>query len=331
MATSDTSPVPALSPEARLYKYVRLNGRWKYLRADYSEDRVVPHSVFLPKSTKPTTIESGYYVAYDGGNWHRLSADPSEAERLFKLARTSAQLELLQAQVTALKSGTPVPETKSTVLTVGVAFKKYLDDIWLQVEAGGKKKRTYETIEDIVAPFCKFVGLDKPIASITRETALTYISKLKKKKTDSPCDKTTKQNHFIYIQQFLQANDMYLFKKGDCPKAPSGSSEDIRMYTDEEMNSLFGAASEYHRIIWKTFLMSGMRENELTHLYKRDVRKTADGWIIRVEGKPELDDWDRHPPVTLPSPSNALSKGNGDMYVSRVRVRLGRLIAVVLN
>jgi hypothetical protein len=92
MATSSTSPIPVLSPEARLYKYVRLSSGWKYLRADYSEDRIVPHSVFPPKSTKPTIIEGGYYVAYDSGKWHRSAEDPSEAERLFKLARTTSQL-----------------------------------------------------------------------------------------------------------------------------------------------------------------------------------------------------------------------------------------------
>ena len=43
---------------------------------------------------------------------------------------------------------------------------------------------------------------------------------------------------------------------------------------------------------WKALLMSGVREEELTHLYKRDVRMNDDGsWIIRVEGKPELSDW----------------------------------------
>jgi integrase len=43
---------------------------------------------------------------------------------------------------------------------------------------------------------------------------------------------------------------------------------------------------------WKTLLMSGVREEELTHLHKRDVRVNDDGsWIIRVEGKPELSDW----------------------------------------
>jgi integrase len=298
MATNPISnSAPALSVDARLYKYVRTNSGWKYCRAHYDGNRLVPHSVFPPKSSSPLVIEGGYYVAYDKDRfnkpvWHRLHEDSQEAERLFKLAVTSSQLLKLHAEAEALKNGTyaSVVVCNPKVLTVGTALKKYLDNIWLQVQASAKKRRTYETVEHILHPFCRSVGLEKPVESISREMALTYIGNLKtKRQTD--CAKTTKQNVFIYIQNFLSSNEMDVFLKGDCPQAPSESSEDIRMYTDEEMNALFTAASPYHSMCWKTYLMSGMREHELTHLYKHDVRKLPDGWIIRVEGKPALNDW----------------------------------------
>jgi integrase/recombinase XerD len=297
MATNSiTNVAPALSVDARLYKYVRTEGGWKYCRAHYDGSRLVPHYVFPPKSTFPVLVEGGYYVAYDKdqfnkGVWHRLHEDPQEAERLFKLAVTTAQLQQLQAQAEALKNGTATSAVANPkVLTVGAARKKYLDNIWLQVQASGKKKRTYETVGAILEPFCEYVGLGNPVESITREMALTYIGNLKTKK-QRDCAKTTKQNAFIYIQNFLQSNDIDIFVKGDCPQAPSESSEDIRMYPDEELDAVFAASTDYHRMCWKTYLMSGMREHELTHLYKRDVRKIPDGWIIRVEGKPELNDW----------------------------------------
>lgn len=57
-----------LTSDARLYKYVRVpGGRWKYLRADYDDLSLNPHSVFLPKSGHPVRIEGGYYVASDKG------------------------------------------------------------------------------------------------------------------------------------------------------------------------------------------------------------------------------------------------------------------------
>jgi hypothetical protein len=62
---------------------------------------------------------------------------------------------------------------------------------------------------------------------VTRESAITYIATLKKR-TGADTTKTTKENHFIYIQKMLRASGVNLFEEGDCPKAPSGSSEDIR-------------------------------------------------------------------------------------------------------
>jgi hypothetical protein len=91
MATQST--LPNLTQDARLYKYVRVpDSGWKYLRANYDENFLKPHSVFLPKSVQPVCIEGGYYVASDEGKWHRLSEDPAEAWRRFKLCRVQGQM-----------------------------------------------------------------------------------------------------------------------------------------------------------------------------------------------------------------------------------------------
>lgn len=115
------------------------------------------------------------------------------------------------------------------------------------------------------------IGAKTLLAAVTRESAINYIATLKRR-TGGETTKTTKQNHFIHIQKMLRASRVNLFEEGDCPKAPSGSSEDIRVYSDEEFKRIIDIASDYHRMCWKTLLMSGVREEELSHLYKRDVR-----------------------------------------------------------
>lgn len=284
--------VPYLTSDARLYKYVRVpNGGWKYLRADYDEFFLKPHSVYLPKSTCPVHIEGGYYVASDEGKWHRLHEDPAEAWRLFRLHRVQGQMRELQAKARTLTTKSDKAEEKPKTLTVGHAIERFLMSLSLKVSSGGRKRRTYEAVEDILLAFGKAIGKEEPLGVVTRESALTYIGSLKTR-GGKEATKTTKQNHFIYVQKMLRASGADLFEEGDCPKAPLGSSEDIRVYSDEETNALLSVASDYHRICWKTFLMSGLREEELTHLYKRDVRRKADGsWSLRVEGKPELRDW----------------------------------------
>jgi integrase len=298
VATQNTVPNLTLSQDARLYKYVRLPSGWKYLRADYSEKfGVKPHSVFLPKTNTPTVVEGGKYVASDSGKWHPLSPDPNEAWTLFKLYRNEgrkSQLEVKSQQLRqqlATGQKAVVEVEKPKVLTVGDAIGNFLKSYRLKILSGGRKPRTYDAIEDILVAFKAATGEETPLAAVTRESAITYIATLKKR-TGADTTKTTKENHFIYIQKMLRASGVNLFEEGDCPKAPSGSSEDIRVYSDDEIKRIFDVASDYHRMCWKTLLMSGVREEELTHLYKRDVRMNDDGsWIIRVEGKPELRDW----------------------------------------
>lgn len=298
VASPSTVPNLTLSQDARLYKYVRLPGGWKYLRADYSENfGLKPHSVFLPKTSTPTIVEGGKYVANDGGKWHPLSPDPKEAWTLFMLYRNEGRKSKLEAKSQQLKQllatgqKAVAEEEKPKVLTVGDAVGNFLKSFRLKILAGGRKPRTYDAIEDILVAFKAAMGAEAPLTVVTRESAIKYIATLQKR-TGGDTTKTTKQNHFIYIQKMLRASGVNLFEEGDCPKAPSGSSEDIRVYSDDELKRIFDAASDYHRMCWKTLLMSGMREEELTHLYKRDVRMNDDGsWIIRVEGKPELRDW----------------------------------------
>lgn len=57
----------------------------------------------------------------------------------------------------------------------------------------------------------------------------------------------------------------------------------IRVYSDDELKRIFDAASDYHRMCWKTLLMSGMREEELTNLYKRDVHTDQSSIGLPVE------------------------------------------------
>ena len=294
----NTVPNLTLSQDARLYKYVRLPSGWKYLRADYSENfGVKPHSVFLPKTNTPTLVEGGKYVASDGGKWHSLSTDPNEAWTLFKLYRNEGRKSQLEAKSQQLRQQlatgqkAEAKEEKPKVLTVGDAIANFLKSFRLKILSGGRKPRTYDAIEDILVAFKSAIGAGTPLAAVTRESAINYIATLKRR-TGGETTKTTKQNHFIYIQKMLRASDANLFEEGDCPKAPSGSSEDIRVYSDDELKRIFDVASDYHRMCWKTLHKSGVREEEMTHLYKRDVRMNDDAsWIIRVEGKPELSDW----------------------------------------
>ncbi|MGC2639205.1 MAG: hypothetical protein WA294_18620 [Acidobacteriaceae bacterium] len=100
VASPGTVPNLTLSQDARLYKYVRLPSGWKYLRADYSENfGLKPHSVFLPKTSTPTIVEGGKYVASDGGKSRGLGREMSSRAR-----RTAAMMAAAMTSVEAKRS-----------------------------------------------------------------------------------------------------------------------------------------------------------------------------------------------------------------------------------
>ena len=42
-------------------------------------------------------------------------------------------------------------------------------------------------------------------------------------------------------------------------------------YTDEELAKFFGACDDFHRALYSTFLMTGLREQEVMYLFWNDL------------------------------------------------------------
>jgi hypothetical protein len=102
---------------------------------------------------------------------------------------------------------------KPKFFTVGNAIGNFLKSYRLKILSGGRKPRTYDAIEDILVAFKAATGEETPLAAVTRESAITYIATLKKR-TGEDTTKTTKENHFIYIQKMLRASGVNLFEEG---------------------------------------------------------------------------------------------------------------------
>jgi hypothetical protein len=110
-------------------------------------------------------------------------------------------------------------EAEPKVLTIQCAIERSSQSLNLKVASGGRKRRTYEAVEDILMPFGKTLGMNEPLGIVTRKLALTYIGDLKTQRGQE-AKRTPKQNHFIYIQKVLRSSGVDLFEEGDCPKAP---------------------------------------------------------------------------------------------------------------
>jgi integrase len=82
---------------------------------------------------------------------------------------------------------------------------------------------------------------------------------------------------------FLKANGIRgLVGKNDWP---SYTEEEPEMYEPEELEKLFNACNEQERLWFEFFLMTGMREQEVMHLFWSDINFAAS--TVRVSHKPD--------------------------------------------
>jgi integrase len=81
---------------------------------------------------------------------------------------------------------------------------------------------------------------------------------------------------------FLKAYGIKLSKKGD---APSFVNEDVEVFEQEDLDKFFAACTPEEWLLFQMFLCTGLREQELTHLYISDIRFESS--VVRVSAKPE--------------------------------------------
>jgi integrase/recombinase XerD len=90
-------------------------------------------------------------------------------------------------------------------------------------------------------------------------------------------------NKFARVVAFLKANKIKVNEKGDAPKFVE---EEPEVYEKEELESFFSACDAEERLWFEFFLMTGMREQEVMHVYWKDI-KFGEA-VVRVSHKPDL-------------------------------------------
>jgi integrase len=115
---------------------------------------------------------------------------------------------------------------------------------------------------------------------IERHDLLKFSGFLREQKQQSP---RSVNNKFETVMTFLKANGIRgLVGKNDRPRF---TEEEPEIYEREELDKLFDACDEEERLWYEFFLMTGMREQEVMHLYWSDVNFAAA--TVRVSHKPD--------------------------------------------
>jgi len=254
--------------EVNLTKRIQTDKGWRYCPIAVSANGRVKPDVVLVNGKEQKHPEGAYYIEWrDAGKRIRLSVgkDPADASAM----RLRKETELNNGDATA-----PHIKGKNGNKPLTGAIRDYLEEVELS-----KKPKTlaaYTTALDYFTQCCHKLHVE----DIERKDLLKFAAFLREQKEQSP---RSVYNKFENVMTFLKAQGIRgLIGKNDWPRY---TEEEPEMYEQDDLDTLFEACSEEERLWFEFFLMTGMREQEVMHLYWSDINLAAS--TVRVSHKPD--------------------------------------------
>jgi|SRR5579859_127727 len=265
-----------MNREVNLTKRIKTPDGLRFCPVVYSNNgRVKPDWVIVTgkdgKGKEERHPEGSYYLDWsDGAKRIRLSVGKDAADAGARQLRKEAELN-------AVNHGVPVAVQDRTAKRTSIAdaIAEYLENLRLT----NRKKSTLAAYTKTLAYFresCHKLYVEE----IERKDLLKFSDFLRKEKKHG---ERSCWNKFNYVMMFLKAQGVRgLVNKNDWPQF---TEEEPEMYEDEELEALFTECDPEERLWFEFFLMTGMREQEVMHVYWSDVNFAAS--IVRVTHKPD--------------------------------------------
>jgi integrase len=257
------------SKEVNLTKRVQTSNGMRYCPVVLSPNGRVKPDLVLVNGQPQKHPEGAYYLEWrEKGRRVRLSVGKDAQEAATRRQRKEAELNALNNGVSVL------PENGNGHRSIATAVAAFLDETELT-----KKPKTlaaYTTALHYFTESCPKLYLH----DIERADLLKFSAFLRDKKKQAP---RSVYNKFENVMTFLKANGIRgLVGKNDWPRY---TEEEPEMYEQAELDTLFKACDDEERLWFEFFLMTGMREQEVMHVYWSDVNFAAA--TVRVSHKPD--------------------------------------------
>lgn len=290
-----------------LYKRVQIEGEMRFLpiardaKGQFVKDTVKVNEEDIERK------DGSYYVRFrdDGrqvslclkGNsfadavaFHRIK----EAELQARAAGAKIVETVHRSKQQPMQASSPAPRA---ITTNRVLLKTAIEN-WLAEYERRPKQATWKAYRQAVNLFlesCNKTYLDE----LGREDILAYVEYLRTAKLAHP---KTVNSKYQTIIRFVNAKKLKIeMEKGDRPKFTRRKGQDVEIYEQEDLDTLFAACLPYESLVFQTFLESAFREQEITHLCWSDVDfKRGE---LAVNPKPEMS-WEakdyeiRHVPIS---------------------------------
>ena len=247
-----------------IVKKIKIDGNWKLLS--------------IPRNAKGNydwnALPDGLYLIEwrAGGKRRRESAGVTAAQALEAQRRKRHELEGRKLGVPGFELAGETP--KIPALHVGV--RNYLS----QIEAL-KKPNTHRKYEAVLERFVEFFRDKESIDQIGADDLTRYIIALKK---DHNLGANTILHNAIIVAQFFKRQGRAGITRG--LQLPERITPLPREYRTADLAKFFKAAYDSEKVLFSTFLLTGLRELEVVHLFWTDV--SFELQTVRVTAKPEL-------------------------------------------
>ncbi len=269
-----------LNRKVSIWKHVRLaDGKWRYCRpALDAKGKIVPDMVVV-KGREERHAEGNYVISFYNPSltWRKCGSKPADA-----VAAAERQRALFKAMEHGIVER---PKKAQTAGTIDEAVTAYLEELEAKVGNGSKRPQTHAACKQVLREFqayCERKG-KRRLSRITKLDLLNYAGWAHQQSPTK--SRRTANTKFIRVNQFLKAHGIFVATNADAPKYTKNPP--VLVYAEEELGKFFAKCNRRQTVIFKTFLMAGLRESELVFL--TFDRLHLDRGVIRIDENPKHD------------------------------------------
>jgi len=243
-----------------LYKYVKVDGTWRYCKAAYHDNsKIKPDVVFVnvKEGLLEKHPEGRYYMSHNGG-WIDAGADALGAQRKRKQRLALDEYNRLNEKGSA-KNSVVLPDGSGRI-TLAAAAEKY----FANCEARGLDPETIRKYRSAVDPFVEHCGVTYvDECRDNKQVLLNYMGWLRKqpvpkRKHSNP--ERTLANRVGDVRIFLKEFGITkLLKKNEEPKY---HEKKVVAHPEDELDVLYGAADADETFLLDFFIGSMTRDHE---------------------------------------------------------------------
>jgi len=263
-----------------ILKRVKIGARWKLLSIPRN-DKGNPNWAALP--------EGRYFIEwYLGGKRRRAFGGTTVAQALESQKRKRHELEGRHLGLPGFEKASEQPKNPPLHIVVS----DYLDPVETL-----KKPNTLRKYRAVLERFAEYFTNRSNVQDISAEDLNRFIVDLMK---NQPMAANTVIHNVIIIAQFLKRQGRpNITRELQLPERITSLPCE---YGEQDLARFFGVCNDKERVLFSTFLMTGLREQEVAHFVWSDIN--FDLRVVRVTAKPSLGFYpkrweEREVPITV--------------------------------